>query len=73
MLELGCGWGSLCLWIAEKYPTCRVLAVSNSRTQREYILARCDEMALKNVEVAHYLFGKHRMPGSGLLVDRFHT
>jgi len=41
VLELGCGWGSLCLWIAEKYPECRVLAVSNSRTQREYIGRRC--------------------------------
>ena len=51
ILELGCGWGSLCLWIAEKYPNCRVLAVSNSCTQREYICSRCDEMGLDNVEV----------------------
>jgi cyclopropane-fatty-acyl-phospholipid synthase len=51
VLELGCGWGSLCLWIAEKYPSCRVLAVSNSRTQREFILARCAELRLDNVEV----------------------
>ena len=51
VLELGCGWGSLCLWIAEKYPNCRVLAVSNSRTQREVIVARCSELGLKNVEV----------------------
>ena len=51
VLELGCGWGSLCMWIAEKYPKCRVLAVSNSRTQREYILSRCDEHGLNNVDV----------------------
>lgn len=51
VLELGCGWGSLCLWIAEKYPACRVTAVSNSRTQREFILARSATMGLKNVEV----------------------
>lgn len=51
VLELGCGWGSLCFWIAEKYPTCRVLAVSNSRTQREYIGRRCSELGLGNVEV----------------------
>jgi len=51
ILELGCGWGSLCLWIAEKYPACRILAVSNSRTQREFILARCGESGLDNVEV----------------------
>jgi len=37
ILELGCGWGSLCLWIAEKHPDSRVVAVSNSRTQTEYV------------------------------------
>jgi len=51
VLELGCGWGSLCLWVAEKYPRCRVLAVSNSRTQREYICWRCSELGLENVDV----------------------
>ena len=51
VLELGCGWGSLCLWIAEKYPACSVLAVSNSRTQREYIRSRCHELDLENVDV----------------------
>lgn len=51
ILELGCGWGSLCLWIAERYPDCRVLAVSNSRTQREFIAARAAEAGRHNVEV----------------------
>jgi cyclopropane-fatty-acyl-phospholipid synthase len=37
VLDLGCGWGSLSLWIATHYPNCQVLAVSNSNTQREYI------------------------------------
>ncbi|MDZ7617597.1 MAG: cyclopropane-fatty-acyl-phospholipid synthase family protein [Patescibacteria group bacterium] len=51
VLELGCGWGSLCLWVAQQYPRCRVLAVSNSRTQREFIELRCRELGLANVEV----------------------
>ncbi|UCG32120.1 MAG: class I SAM-dependent methyltransferase, partial [Phycisphaerales bacterium] len=51
VLELGCGWGSLCLWIAERYPRCRVLAISNSRPQREFIESRCRELGLENVEV----------------------
>ncbi|MCX7961080.1 MAG: class I SAM-dependent methyltransferase, partial [Burkholderiales bacterium] len=34
VLELGCGWGSLTLWIAERYPACRITAVSNSASQR---------------------------------------
>jgi len=51
VLDLGCGWGSLSLWIAEQYPDCRVLAVSNSRTQREFIKAQCRERGLFSVEV----------------------
>ena len=34
ILELGCGWGSLTLWMAEHYPNSRITAVSNSRSQR---------------------------------------
>ncbi|MDM7996425.1 MAG: cyclopropane-fatty-acyl-phospholipid synthase family protein [Acidobacteriota bacterium] len=51
ILELGCGWGSLCLWIAEKFPACRILAISNSRTQRDYIQARCEAHGWSNVRV----------------------
>ncbi|HPM79547.1 MAG TPA: cyclopropane-fatty-acyl-phospholipid synthase family protein [Candidatus Anammoximicrobium sp.] len=51
VLELGCGWGSLCLWIAEHFPNCRVLAISNSQTQREFIESRCRELGRNNVEV----------------------
>jgi cyclopropane-fatty-acyl-phospholipid synthase len=51
VLELGCGWGSLTLWMAEHYPASRITAVSNSRTQREFILARAAERGLRNVEV----------------------
>jgi cyclopropane-fatty-acyl-phospholipid synthase len=51
VLDLGCGWGSLSLWIAERYPRCEVTAVSNSKLQREFILARCAERGFENVEV----------------------
>lgn len=37
ILELGCGWGSLSLWMAAHYPGSRVTAVSNSKTQKDYI------------------------------------
>ncbi len=40
LLDLGCGWGSLTFWLAEHYPNARVLAVSNSHTQREFIESR---------------------------------
>jgi len=39
ILELGCGWGSLTLWMAEKYPDARITAISNSLPQREFILS----------------------------------
>jgi len=41
VLDLGCGWGSLALYIAERYPRCRVTAMSNSRTQHRHIAAAC--------------------------------
>lgn len=51
ILELGCGWGSLTLWMAARYPSARITAVSNSRPQREFIEARCKERGLDNVSV----------------------
>ncbi len=50
VLDLGCGWGSLSLWIAEHYPACRVMAVSNSRVQIAHIEQRCREAGISNVE-----------------------
>jgi len=50
VLDLGCGWGSLSLWVAEQYPNCQVLAVSKSRTQREFIQKQCRECGFVNVE-----------------------
>jgi len=40
ILDLGCGWGSLTLYAAERFPDARITAISNSRTQREWIEAR---------------------------------
>ena len=50
VLDLGCGWGSLALWIAERYPAARVLAVSNSQRQREFIVAAAARRGLDRVE-----------------------
>jgi cyclopropane-fatty-acyl-phospholipid synthase len=51
ILELGCGWGSLTLWMAQHFPQSRITAVSNSRPQREFIEARCKTLGLNNVRV----------------------
>jgi cyclopropane-fatty-acyl-phospholipid synthase len=51
ILDLGCGWGSLSLWLAERYPAASVVGVSNSAAQREWIEARGRERGLGNVSV----------------------
>lgn len=51
ILELGCGWGSLSLRMAEHYPGSRITAVSNSTPQRRFIEAKAAQMGLTNLEV----------------------
>ncbi len=51
ILELGCGWGSLTLWMAENYPHCEIVAVSNSSRQREYIQSVAREQGLTNINI----------------------
>ena len=51
VLELGCGWGSLTLWMAERFPNSRITAVSNSATQRAHIEATCRQRGWNNVTV----------------------
>ncbi len=51
ILELGCGWGSLTLWMAHRFPNSRITAVSNSASQREFIQQRAKALELSNIEV----------------------
>lgn len=51
ILELGCGWGSLTLWMAEHYPKSNITAVSNSNSQREFIMNKAKSLGLNNVNV----------------------
>lgn len=51
VLELGCGWGSLSLFMAERYPGSRITAVSNSRTQKLHIDAEARARGLTNLRV----------------------
>lgn len=51
ILELGCGWGSLSLWMAAKYPKASILAMSNSDGQREYIESQAARQSLSNLKV----------------------
>jgi cyclopropane-fatty-acyl-phospholipid synthase len=51
ILELGCGWGSLSLWLAEHYPRARITGVSNSASQRAYIEDQCARRGLGNLQI----------------------
>jgi cyclopropane-fatty-acyl-phospholipid synthase len=51
ILELGCGWGSLSLWMAEHFPNAKITAVSNSRTQKEHIDEQIRRRGLANLSI----------------------
>ncbi len=51
VLDLGCGWGSLTLWVAEHFPNASVTSVSNSRSQQQFILAEAERRNIHNIDV----------------------
>ncbi|TGK01781.1 class I SAM-dependent methyltransferase [Leptospira langatensis] len=51
VLDLGCGWGSLSLYIAENYPKCKVTGVSNSKSQKAFIDSEAKKRGLKNLNI----------------------
>lgn len=51
ILDLGCGWGSLSLYLAEKYPNSRITGLSHSATQREHILKVAESKGFKNLSI----------------------
>ena len=63
VLELGCGWGSLSLYMAENFPNSRITAVSNSRTQKQFIDARAAERGLNNLQIITADMNRFEAPG----------
>ncbi|AOJ35033.1 SAM-dependent methyltransferase [Burkholderia metallica] len=51
MLDLGCGWGSLSLWLAERYPAAQIVGLSNSHGQRHFIEQRAAQRGLTNLRI----------------------
>lgn len=51
ILELGCGWGSLSLWMALNYPNSQITGVSNSNSQREFITSKAKSLGIKNLHI----------------------
>jgi cyclopropane-fatty-acyl-phospholipid synthase len=51
ILELGCGWGSLSLYLARNFPNARITSVSNSASQRAYIETQAQRHGLANLNI----------------------
>ena len=70
ILELGCGWGSLTLWMGERYPDAHVTAVSNSASQRAHITAEAARRGLGNITVVTADMNEFDAAGHGAPFDR---
>lgn len=66
ILELGCGWGSLSLWMAEHYPDSEITVVSNSSTQKQFIDGRAAGRGFGNLTVRTANMVEYRGEGEGL-------
>ncbi|RZC05947.1 (S)-coclaurine N-methyltransferase isoform B [Glycine soja] len=64
VLDLGCGWGSLVLYIAKKYTNCRVTGISYSTTQKTYIEEKCRDLQLQNLNIIVADIGTFEMEAS---------
>ena len=64
ILELGCGWGSLSLYLAERFPHSRITGVSNSRTQKEYIDGEARRRGLSNLQIITCDMNAFDLPGA---------
>lgn len=58
ILELGCGWGSLSLELARRFPKSLVTVVSNSTTQKQYIDEQAKQRGFHNLTVLTRDLGK---------------
>lgn len=69
VLDLGCGWGSLTLYMAEHYPNCKIVGLSNSWTQREFIEGRAREKGFTNVKIVTDDIAKIDKIEGGMMFD----
>ena len=51
ILDIGCGWGSLSLFLAQKYPKSEITGVSNSSSQKIFIDSVASERNISNLNI----------------------
>lgn len=66
ILDLGCGWGSLSLWLAEKFPGSQIVGLSNSHGQRAFIMQRAKERGFDNLTILTGNIVEFEMPAGVL-------
>ncbi|KAH7523847.1 (S)-coclaurine N-methyltransferase [Ziziphus jujuba] len=64
ILDIGCGWGSLCLYIAQKYNNCMITGITDLISQKEYIDEQCRDLQLRNVDIIVADVGTFEMEAS---------
>ncbi len=64
VLDMGCGWGSVSLYLAQRFPNSSIVSVSNSSSQREYIVKTANERGLQNIEVIVADMNDFEAPGT---------
>lgn len=64
VLDMGCGWGSVSLYVAEHFPGANVTGVSNSHSQREYIMGAAKDRGLDNLEIIVADMNDFEAPGT---------
>jgi len=69
ILDLGCGWGSLCLWMAQRYPNAQIVGLSNSRGQRTFIEREASERGLTNLQIVTGTVVDFEFSGAGVAAD----
>ena len=68
IIDLGCGWGSVSIYLASKFPNCKITSVSNSHSQKVFILGRAAERGYKNISV---YTGKKKFSGKNPSITHF--
>ncbi len=66
IVDLGCGWGSLSIFMASKYPKSKITSISNSKSQKAFIDGRCRDLGITNINVITGDIDVYDLPNHGV-------